>query len=80
MPSRDVLSPALAEMNAAFDVVEGIHGEVAALSAVRIERTWTAQEHSRYVSLMGRERRALRRYLAARVRFDAARQRARLSR
>lgn len=65
-----------ARMRDAFERLEQVHRETAQLIDTRTRRRWNAQEYDRYIALLGAERRAIRRYLAAHRAFDARRHQA----
>jgi len=67
------LSEGAERLGQTFAVLTKVHEQVALLATVRSRRHWTAEEHDRYVALLGAQRRAVRGYLAAHRIFDAVR-------
>jgi hypothetical protein len=64
------------ETHDAFANLRTAHDALDRSMSVRGVRPWSAQEYDDYLAAAIAERRALRRYLAARARFDAARRHA----
>jgi hypothetical protein len=66
------LSQAEGELTAALGLLQELREEISALVATRLQRSWIPEEFTRYLALTGDERRAHRRYLAARQWYEAA--------
>jgi hypothetical protein len=67
-----VLARAHTELMAALAELQSLRQELGTLVACRLTRPWTADEFARYLRITAAERRAHRRYLAARMWFHAA--------
>ena len=70
------LARAAQRCEAAFEEFELLHGEVMLLTRARADREWSAEDFNTYLELARQERLALRKYRAARGRFDNERRRA----
>jgi hypothetical protein len=70
------LARAAQACEAAFEEFELLHGAVMLLTRARANREWSAEDFNAYLDLARQERLALRRYRAARGRFDNERRRA----
>ena len=66
----ELLGNAANRIRETFAALDAVHHQITPLADVRAHRSWTSDEHDRYISLLVSEQRALRAYLAARRHFD----------